>query len=278
MKIVRHKSARSFLERAGAWLERSEAENNLLLGIAERVASRPERFSTAPWFFTVEREGAIAGVAAMTPPWKLVIARAQDGALGALAGWLREAGAPVPGVLGPTEDARRFAEAWAARTGVRPRPGLRERIYACERVIAPARPAPGRLRPARAAETPLLADWAHRFHEETGSTDPGDPLEIVRGMLADARLFVWDDGGAPVSCAARAGPTRHGVRLAFVYTPGPLRRRGYATTCVAALTRRMFEEGRRLCFLYTDRANPTSNRIYAAIGYVPVCDCEEWIF
>jgi predicted GNAT family acetyltransferase len=31
-------------------------------------------------------------------------------------------------------------------------------------------------------------------------------------------------------------------------------------------------EGRRFCFLYTNLANPTSNRIYQAIGYEPVTD------
>jgi predicted GNAT family acetyltransferase len=34
----------------------------------------------------------------------------------------------------------------------------------------------------------------------------------------------------------------------------------------------MLDEGRRFCFLYTDLANPTSNRIYTAIGYEPVTD------
>ena len=31
-------------------------------------------------------------------------------------------------------------------------------------------------------------------------------------------------------------------------------------------------EGRTFCFLYTDLANPTSNRIYQQIGYEPVTD------
>jgi hypothetical protein len=34
----------------------------------------------------------------------------------------------------------------------------------------------------------------------------------------------------------------------------------------------MLDEGRRFCFLYTDLANPTSNKIYQAIGYKPVTD------
>jgi predicted GNAT family acetyltransferase len=36
--------------------------------------------------------------------------------------------------------------------------------------------------------------------------------------------------------------------------------------------------GRRHCFLFTDLSNPTSNHIYQAIGYRPVCDVDEYRF
>ncbi len=32
------------------------------------------------------------------------------------------------------------------------------------------------------------------------------------------------------------------------------------------------------CFLYTDLSNPTSNHIYQAIGYRPVCDVDAYAF
>ena len=57
-----------------------------------------------------------------------------------------------------------------------------------------------------------------------------------------------------------------------MYTPPELRGRGYATALTAELSQRLldgrlFEGGRRFCFLYTDLANPTSNAIYERIGY-----------
>jgi hypothetical protein len=58
----------------------------------------------------------------------------------------------------------------------------------------------------------------------------------------------------------------------MVYTPKELRGRGYATSVVAAASRAILAEGRRFCCLITDLANPTSNGIYARIGYVPVSD------
>jgi len=49
-------------------------------------------------------------------------------------------------------------------------------------------------------------------------------------------------------------------------------RRGYASAITAAASQLQLDKGRRWCFLFTDLANPTSNRIYQAIGYRPVRD------
>jgi hypothetical protein len=38
------------------------------------------------------------------------------------------------------------------------------------------------------------------------------------------------------------------------------------------VSRVQLDAGRRWCFLFTDLANPTSNRIYQAIGYRPIRD------
>ena len=67
-------------------------------------------------------------------------------------------------------------------------------------------------------------------------------------------------------------PTRNGVSVGGVYTPPELRRKGYATACVAALSALLLDRGHSFCVLYTDLANPTSNSIYQKIGYRPVTD------
>ena len=58
------------------------------------------------------------------------------------------------------------------------------------------------------------------------------------------------------------------------FTPRELRGRGIASYVVGELTRRGLEAGHRMC-LFTDRANPTSNKIYAGLGYEPVVDMAE---
>ncbi len=67
---------------------------------------------------------------------------------------------------------------------------------------------------------------------------------------------------APSFGVARVGP---------VYTPGAHRGHGYASVLTAHVSRLLRDSGTRVC-LFTDQANPTSNKIYAAIGYERVVD------
>jgi predicted GNAT family acetyltransferase len=54
--------------------------------------------------------------------------------------------------------------------------------------------------------------------------------------------------------------------------------RGYGSAVTAAVTAEQLAEGRTFCFLYTDLANPTSNKIYTDLGYEPVCDAVDYAF
>ena len=63
-----------------------------------------------------------------------------------------------------------------------------------------------------------------------------------------------------------------------MYTPPEQRRRGYGSAATAVASARNLERGCRFCFLYTDLANPTSNKIYMDLGYEPVADSVEYAF
>jgi predicted GNAT family acetyltransferase len=65
------------------------------------------------------------------------------------------------------------------------------------------------------------------------------------------------------------------VRIGPVYTPPAQRRRGYAGSAVAAASRRALAQDAERCMLYTDLDNPTSNKIYAEVGYRRSADWEE---
>jgi predicted GNAT family acetyltransferase len=71
--------------------------------------------------------------------------------------------------------------------------------------------------------------------------------------------------------AARHPVTFGVARIGPVYTPPALRGRGYGSAATAAATRDVLEEA-AVPVLYTDLANPTSNKIYQQLGYYPVED------
>jgi predicted GNAT family acetyltransferase len=80
---------------------------------------------------------------------------------------------------------------------------------------------------------------------------------------------------APVGTTMPAGGV---VRIGPVYTPPRYRKRGYAGALVAAASQRALDNGAAACSLYTDLANPTSNKIYQAVGYRPICDVTMYQF
>lgn len=282
MNVVRYGAPRAFLDAVEPFLLRNEACHNLLLGIPARLIAAASGAARDIYLAAAIDRGEIAAAAMMTPPYRLVLSQtANAGALRALgedAAALRPA---PPGVQAPDPVAAEFVAVWRELTGEHAQRVLHERIHRLDAV----RPVPrvaGRPRPADEADRPLLLDWMRAFGAETFGSDnrpPGEAETAVNARLGsrDEGFVLWEDGG-PRCVAGYAGPTRHGVRVGPVYTPPEHRGRGYATACVADLSRLLLERGRRFCMLYTDLANPTANRIYQRIGYEPVCDVAEYRF
>jgi predicted GNAT family acetyltransferase len=104
-------------------------------------------------------------------------------------------------------------------------------------------------------------------------------LDLRLHHAPDPGLYLWEDPlGTPVCLVATGGRTPNGIRIGPVYTPPGRRGRGYASALTAAVSTVRLGSGARVCFLYTDLANPTSNRIYQNVGYEPVCDAAEFRF
>jgi uncharacterized protein len=221
------------------------------------------------------------GAAMMTPPHRLVLSRMEHPrASSAIAQDLLAAGMFPPGVHAPVPLSEQFARVWQELAGQPSEEVIRQRIYRLKRV-RPVRSVPGCLRRATKADGPVLIPWLHAFHAEAfgGHAPPIDAEQLVDRRLEGSTdgLYLWDHEG-PRALAGFTGPTPHGIRVGPVYTPPEHRNRGYASGCVAALSRLLLDRGYRFCFLYTDLANPTSNRIYQRIGYEAVCEVAEFRF
>jgi GNAT superfamily N-acetyltransferase len=134
----------------------------------------------------------------------------------------------------------------------------------------------------RADEAELALEWIHRFFDDAdeqagravGHLDEASAfgLDTVERRLEEGVLWLWvDEADRPVHLTGANPPAYGVVRIGPVYTPKEERGRGWAGAAVAEVSRRMRADGHRV-ILFTDQANPTSNALYQALGYVPVCD------
>jgi predicted GNAT family acetyltransferase len=139
--------------------------------------------------------------------------------------------------------------------------------------------ASGSLRVATESDIDLIARWLFDFDQEAlgGGGDRAGAGEAASKRVQERSLYLWEDG-QPTCLAGKARPTMNGITINAVYTPPELRGRGYATSCVAALSQLLLDSGRKFCTLFTDLANPTSNSIYQKIGYAPVGDYAVYLF
>lgn len=274
MRVTVYADASSFLVRAQAYLEQQEVINGLPLGLALRLRQNPP--DTPPLLATVEDAQGLTLAAVMTPPHRLIITSHLDEpaeAVEAFIQHLRQTDWTIPGVLGPANVSDTFVRLWDKPF----RPGMNQRVYELRRVIQPADP-PGSFRAPAAADLDLVAQWVLEFTLEIGQEATlEESRELAANRIAQGMIYLWERE-QPVSMAAQARPTRHGTAVSLVYTPPAHRHQGYATACVARLSQRLLDAGFEFCTLFTDLANPTSNRIYQQIGYVPVCDFNEYNF
>ena len=266
--VRRHAGVSAFLARAQGFLLRREAENVLMLGVASSAIETEH-------LLTIE-SGPDCVMAALQSGANLILTRGHPGAVEALANQLSADDPSLPGVIGPARTTECFLQNWHAGTCHETRFQMHSRVHELTEVIRPKRP-PGIFRRAAMHDVETLATWADALNMELRSEDPSPGEQSVRKRIGLGRMYVWDNGG-PVSMAACDGPTPRGIRINFVYTPPEHRARGYASACVADLSQLLLNEGRRFCALFTDLANPVSNRLYARLGYRPICDFDEYVF
>ena len=282
IEIQSHSDANELISLSGACLELNESENNLPIGLAYRLAKNPRYYGPeSPLLLSILEQSRAVGVATMTPPRRLILSRIDTNieiAMVHLTRYLREIDMSIPGVMGPAAEAQAFSECWTeGLEGISPKVAMRMRVFEA-RTVTDAPLSSGKLRLADISDHPLMTQWIVAFSDAIG-----EPVDVDRAKsttqqyIEDGQLYIWDDGG-PVSIATETRPTRNGTTISTVYTPPEHRNKGYATSCVWSLTKKLLSGRYSFCNLYTDLSNPTSNSIYTKIGYVPLGDALSFDF
>jgi hypothetical protein len=276
MNLTRYESAAKFLEHTEEYLLANETFNSLPLGISYAVRKNPQVFgSVTPYFSAVDHEGNLEAIAVRTPPYDLLIfsenLQPRD-AFSLIAQDMMQLDPTLGGVNGRLELSELFAQIWCELTELKFTRQMHSRAYELKSVTRPEN-IDGSMRLATDQDIDLVVEWMNAFDDEAVPDDPKtNRMARVRGAVENENFFLWEFNGSAVSIAAKARPVVNGITVNSVYTPPDLRRKGYATALVAALSQHLLDEGWKFCTLFTDMKNPTSNSIYQKIGYEPIGD------
>lgn len=250
------------------WLEEKAAVNNLLLGLLYRMSRRAASGAEVDALLIgVLLDGvpklAFLNMAART---EMIMAAADAGwepCLEAALAYFQSQNIQLSGLIGPDPQVKRFADAFAPQH----QEVFRQKIMQLDQYRQP-QPTSGAMRLATPADAPILTQWMIAFFKESLQQElsHADAARLVQGKLLEKSFFAWDDGGI-CAVAGLERPTRSGITVVLVYTPQHARGRGYASNLVGQMSVAQLRAGRRFLCLHTDADFPTSNKIYASLGY-----------
>ncbi|MET3963248.1 GNAT superfamily N-acetyltransferase [Marmoricola sp. OAE513] len=248
-----------------------------LRGGASRPAGAPE-----PWWLVVrDAGGTVVGAGMRTaplPPYPPYFVAMPDDAARLVARTLHERGEAVEIVNGfvPTIDVL-VAETLVLAGGTATETE-RTSLYELTDLVEPTG-VPGHLRVARDDEVDLVQGWFDAFgpdaSEQAGRVDPHPAIETresTAARIAAGDVWLWETpDGVPAGVTA-FNPASFGVaRVGPVFTPKEHRGHGYAAAGVAAISRRLLDEGARVC-LFADAQNTTSTGVYVRLGFRPIAE------
>lgn len=236
-----------------------------------------------PFMATIEEEGKVLAFFQMTPPYPLNIIFVNETRLEKIIDFfiknINELEIKFNSIISLKPWAYKVAEKWASKTGMTQQLLMDQGLYRLNSVNETLEKSPGTWRYAEESDSSLIEKWVNLFEGDTGM--PISPIENVKKRVAmfikGREVFLWEDKGKIVSMMKKSRPTNNGVTVSLVYTPKKERKKGYARTLVAAISKELLKEF-DFCVLYTDMMNPTSNKIYREIGYERIADSVHLAF
>ena len=284
MLLKVYKNIREFYRDTYDIMMRHEAQNLIPLGniiIGNEGKDKTGWRNTESWFMaTVSDSDGVRLTALMTPPHNLTLYATDnqysDETINSLIDGILDADIPIGGVMTVSDLAESFARGYSNAKGISYKIKKHQRIYELTHVN-PEINTHGSLRLSRLSDMSFLPYWFEGFESDCYGSVPAVQSEAspYEYQVSSGKLYVLEDDGTPVSMAKISREMQTACGVGYVYTPPYFRKKGFATSCVAMLSRIILERGYTKCVLYTDLANPISNSIYQKIGYKPISDSLE---
>jgi len=272
-----------------AWLDRflmRHADSSLFLRSNLRIAGLVDQGRALQGTYAAAvRQGEIVAVVGHFWNENLIL-QAPEQAAELAAAAIKASRRRLGGLIGPHE------QVMAARRGL----GLMGRAtHIAEEEILYALPlaqlrtpeplADGRVccRNGRPADFDLLTDWRAAYSAETlgeseTETSRQRHRETIERYIDRAEQWVLEAAGTPVATSTFNARLADTVQIGGVWTPPPLRSRGYARAVVGGSLLAARDSGISRAVLFTPQRNISAQRAYESLGFRPVGDYTVTIF
>jgi GNAT superfamily N-acetyltransferase len=258
--------AAAFEQTVFPFLQQDPVLHTIIMSNVHERANGTARAESDPSYFVSVHDGDVVGVAMRTPGRGVYVGALRPELADVVADAYADVLPELIGVAGDRPAALRFAERWRSRRGGQATESKGTRLHKLgELTLLPADA--GSPRPMRADEVDLVGSWVS---EEFTELRAGH-REWAERQLQHQTMWMWEVDGKPVSLVGYHLPIFGVCRVGPVYTPPEHRRHGYAGALTSHVSAEILAQGNQAC-LYTDLANPTSNKIYHQAGYRPLAD------
>ncbi|CRK83371.1 GNAT family N-acetyltransferase [Neobacillus massiliamazoniensis] len=272
IKLVKYDDLTLFKKDVIYFLEKFEAENNLILGV---LLSLSEIEDSPLLMATVGKHNDIGLVLLQTHPSQIILSKSvsfTSKEIHVIGEKLSNTIQEIPGFIGEKKLTTDLAMYISKLKGIQASVIMDQKIYKLEKVVKKAN-TNGMLRRIIEKDHRTIKEWVYLFCYETNqpiSLDEADKRAKI--MINKGNFVAWVVNGELVSMAYATRPTQNNITISYVYTPISERKKGYAADCVSAFTQSLLDRGYKTTSLYTDLNNPTSNKIYIQIGYEAIMD------
>ena len=249
------------------FLQQDPVLHTIIMSNVHERAAGTALAEPGPSYFVSVHDPDVVGVAMRTPGRGVYVGALAEQLAEPIADAFADVLPELPGVAGDRPAARRFADRWCELRGGHAIESRGTRLHKLI-TLTPLEADAGSARPMNRDEIGLVSTWGNEgFAEElrTGYE------EWAERQYRDRTMWIWEVNGEPVSMVGYHLPLFGVCRVGPVYTPPEHRRHGYAGALTSHVSARILAQGNQAC-LYTELANPTSNKIYHQAGYRPVAD------
>ncbi|MFD3746123.1 GNAT family N-acetyltransferase [Nocardia sp. NPDC058633] len=267
MRIDITSDAARFMDDVEPFLRRDPLRHTVIASsLANLITGRSGGMATR--FLSVRDDaGVVVGLAQCTNG-AVYLGQTPAHSISAVADAFAAHGIALCGVEGDDADAAAFAAHRTKTHGGTYREKFAVRLFRLGALRVPH--APGAPRQATVDDTAVCIAMTEEFGVEADVPHRLDETAVRRRIEAGCS-WLWEHDGQPVTLVARHAAVFGWARIGPVYTPPRLRGNGFASALTATVAGRIRAEGADAC-LFTDLANPTSNKIYQRIGFEPVRD------